>query len=415
MNRPYYYRREKVAGVFQRCNRDCPPDKCTDHRWAFHIELPAGPDGRRRQISRGGFATGRDAMKAREKVSADEQDGKLGHGPAATFADWADEWLAGKVERGELRPSSHKAHENALAHLKRQLGRRKLRELTGYDLTKAYMTIIRDRQAEIEKALKNGGKAPRPISPASIVRIHSVANNCLRSAVEAKLIPYNIAADAKKPKHRERRVNPWNPAQARQFLGFLTGSGHRLAPLFHLAIHTGLRRGELLGLGWADVDLDAGTLEVRRQRVTVAGKVSVVDQPKTEAGERLVPLFPGTVAVLRQWRAQQKRERLQWGPAWNDGGWVFTHEDGQPLYPDTVGRTFRKLTDQAGLPRLRFHDLRHTFASIALDAEVPMPILSKVMGHSNSKITEGRYAHLSPEKHGEVMKVIGERLGSAAG
>ena len=93
---------------------------------------------------------------------------------------------------------------------------------------------------------------------------------------------------------------------------------------------------------------------------------------------------------------------------------MFTHEDGKPLYPDTVGRTFRKLADQTGLPRLRFHDLRHTFASIALNAEVPMPILSKVMGHSNSKITESRYAHLSPEKHDQVSQAVGEQLGGSA-
>ncbi|MEV4662084.1 site-specific integrase [Micromonospora echinofusca] len=377
--------------------------------------LPAGPDGRRPQLTKAGFGTGREAMKAREEAATAGRNGKTSSKPKLTFADWADRWLAGKVERGELRPSSHTAHRNALAHLKRYLGTKKLKSLTSHELTETYAAIIRDRRAEIEAARATGGKASRPISAASITRIHAVANGCLRDAADAKFIDHNPAATAKKPKYQGSKVKPWTPAQARQFLEFLTGTGDRLVPLIHLAIHTGLRRGELLGLGWADVDLDAGTARVWRQRVTVAGVVSVVDQTKTEAGDRLVPLFPGTVAVLRQWRAQQNRERLAWGPAWNDGGWVFTREDGQPLYPDTVGRAFRKRTEQAGLPRLRFHDLRHTFASIALNADVSMPILSKVMGHTNPAFTSKRYAHLSPEKHSEVMRAVGEELGSATG
>ncbi|RQX03132.1 tyrosine-type recombinase/integrase [Micromonospora inaquosa] len=421
MKRSFVYRKQHVPGVYQRCNRDCPADTCNVHTWSYHVVLPA-KDGRRPQLTKGGFPNGREAMKAREEAANAGRNGKTSSKPKLTFGDWADRWLAGKVERGELRPSSHTAHLTALGHLKRYLGSKKLKSLTSQDLTETYTAIIRDRRVEIEKAAKVGKKAVgangqtlRPISPASITRVHSVANGCLRDAADAKFIDHNPAATAKKPKYQAPKINPWAPAQARQFLDFLAGNADRLNPLIHLAIHTGLRRGELLGLGWADVDLDAGTARVWRQRVTVKGEVFVVDQTKTDAGDRVVPLFADTVAVLRQWRAQQNRERLAWGPAWNDGGWVFTREDGQPLYPDTVGRAFRKRTEQAGLPRLRFHDLRHTFASIALNADVSMPVLSKVMGHTNPNFTTKQYTHLSPEKHSEAMRAVGEKVRSAAG
>ncbi|WCN80037.1 site-specific integrase [Micromonospora sp. LH3U1] len=415
MNRPFVYRQQKIAGVYQRCNRDCPANRCAEHRWAFHIELPAGPDGRRRQVTKGGFQTGREAMKAREEVGTADRDGKISANPRTTFAGWSAEWLAGKIERGELKPSSARAHTDALRlHLVPQLGRYKLTELTGYHLTRAYGAILRDRRAQVAEATKDGRKVPPSISPASIVRMHGVVSGCLRSAEKAGLVPRNVAPHAELPTWRPTEVRPWTPDQARQFLDWLDRQSDRLAPLIHLAVHTGLRRGELLALGWADVDLDTGTARVWRQRVTVAGAVSVVDHPKTRSGERTVPLFPGTVAVLRQWRAQQNRERLAWEGAWNDRGWVFTHEDGKPLFPDTVGRVFAKRARQAELPPLRFHDLRHTFASIAADAGVPIEMLSKVMGHANVRTTLQLYAHLYPETHRRVADLVGEKLASRA-
>ncbi|MFJ6153885.1 site-specific integrase [Micromonospora profundi] len=185
----------------------------------------------------------------------------------------------------------------------------------------------------------------------------------------------------------------------------------------HLAIHTGLQRGKLLGLGWADVDRDARAARVWRQRVTVKGEVSVVDQTKTATGARLVTLFADTVAVLQQWKAQQNRERLAWGRlGMTAGGCSPGKTAGRraALLPGHGRTAFRKRTEQARLPHLRFHDLRHTFASIALNADVSMPVLSKVMGHTNPAFTGKRYAHLPPENHGEVMRAVGEKVSSAA-
>ncbi|MFF0122953.1 tyrosine-type recombinase/integrase [Micromonospora arida] len=422
-NRAFVYRGQKVAGVYQRCNRDCPASRCTEHRWAFHIELPAGPDGRRRQVTKGAFPTGRDAMKAREDVGTADRDGKISTGPRTTFAGWSAEWLATKVEMGKLRPSTKRAHEDALElHLVPRLGKHKLKDLTVGHLERAYGAIMRDRQKLIEEAARTGRKAVgakgqilRPISPSSIRRMHSIVSNCLASAEKNNLVPRNVARLVDLPDTDEQKPNYWTPQQGQQFLSWLHEHGDRLYPLIHLAMYNGLRRGELLALGWADVDLDDGTFKVWRQRVTVAGEVSVVEKPKTKAGDRRMPLFADTVAALRQWRAQQNRERLQWGPAWNDGGWVFTHEDGKPLYPDSVGRTFRKLTDQAGLPRLRFHDLRHTFATTGRTGGVDMATLSKVMGHSSQKITNDRYAHVSLEAHLQVINRIGETFRDATG
>lgn len=129
---------------------------------------------------------------------------------------------------------------------------------------------------------------------------------------------------------------------------------HRLYALFALTILTGLRRGEALGLRWEDVDYNQGVLYVRQQ-VTAAGRVIKVCLPKTKAGERTVALSEATVVLLRQHQARQRRERLQWGEAWHDTGLVFTYEDGRMVRPDSLTYVFRKMTTEAGLPRIRLH------------------------------------------------------------
>jgi integrase len=134
----------------------------------------------------------------------------------------------------------------------------------------------------------------------------------------------------------------------------------RLLPLWRLAAYTGARRSELLGLWWSDVDLDAGTIAIRRARVRVAYEMVDQDRTKNKQSERVVGLDPETVAVLRRWAKAQKAEWLAWGPAWTDSGYVFTAEDGRLVHADQVGNWYGRLVAGAGVPAIRFHDLRHT-------------------------------------------------------
>ena len=155
----------------------------------------------------------------------------------------------------------------------------------------------------------------------------------------------------------------WTPAQLGAFLD--AAEGDRLYGLFHLVAHRGLRRGEACGLGWSDVDLDAGRMTVRRQLVQLGWEV-YEDTPKSDAGDRTIALDAGTVASLRAHRRQQVAARLEWGPAWVDSGKVFTREDGSALHPATVTDRFHALVEAAGLPPVRLHDLRHGAASLML-------------------------------------------------
>jgi integrase len=160
--------------------------------------------------------------------------------------------------------------------------------------------------------------------------------------------------------------------------------------------YRGLRRGEAIGLRWVDLQLDAGSLMITQQIIQVGWKIEI-GEPKTETGERAVSLDAATVEVLREWREQQNAERTLCGAAWREHGLVFTREDGGPLQPDTVSDIFHKIADGAGLPPIRLHDLRHTAASLALQAGVPMKVVSESLGHSSLSITADTYTSVLPE------------------
>jgi integrase len=249
------------------------------------------------------------------------------------------------------------------------------------------------------------GMKGKPLAPASVRRVYSTLRSALNSAVKRRMLSHNPALTVELPEMAHYRPVVWDAQQVGVFLDAI--QGHRLYALFALTILTGLRRGEALGLRWEDVDYDQGVLYVRQQ-VTAAGREIKVCPPKTKAGERTVALSEATVALLRQHQARQRRERLQWGEAWQDTGLVFTYEDGRMVRPDSLTYVFRKLATEAGLPRIRLHNLRHTSASLALAAGVPMKVVSERLGHSRESTTSALYTVVVPA----VARDAAERIAS---
>ena len=240
-------------------------------------------------------------------------------------------------------------------------------------------------------------------------------SSALSAAHRLDLVEANAASNIGLPPERPERRQVWEPAQVGLFLE--AAGEDRLGPLFEIAVFTGLRRGELLGLQWADVDLEQGELVVRRQRVDAGGR-TVEGEAKTAAGQnRRVGLGPVAVAAFEAWRRTQDADQWAWENQWRGKKWIFTREDGAPLLPQFVTKRFEQLVRRAGLPSMTFHGLRHQHASLLIAQGVGLAVVSKRLGHSSIAITSDLYSHLlrDANRHaGEAAEAIVPRGRSVA-
>ena len=198
-------------------------------------------------------------------------------------------------------------------------------------------------------------------------------------------------------------MKTWSAVQVRAFLEATRDD--RLYPLWRLFCMTGMRRGEVLGVKWEDIDLEAGRLSVRRSLIPLGGEV-IVSEPKTARGRRSIALDPETVEVLKAQAAKQLSEQQEFVLAWCDSGYVCTKEDGRPYHPEVVSRSFRQAVKKAMLPMIRPHDLRHTHATLALQAGVHPKVVSERLGHATVAITLDTYSHAIPALQEEAAQLI---------
>jgi integrase len=228
------------------------------------------------------------------------------------------------------------------------------------------------------------------------------------------LVARNVCDAVDPPKKPQREMTPRTPAQAVTFLETAKGSGNRYYPLFATAIYTGTRLGEVLGLRWTDVDLDGGTIVVQ-QTLEKSGRAPLYGTPKSKKSRRTIPLPAELVGILRHWKAQQNEERLLLGPAYRDLGLVFTIAGGGPVNGDNLRRRdFARLTKLAGLPAIRPHDLRHTYASLLLADGEQLKTVSELMGHSSVSTTADIYGHLDLAAKRVAVSRLGRILAGAS-
>ncbi|HEY1621752.1 MAG TPA: tyrosine-type recombinase/integrase [Streptosporangiaceae bacterium] len=436
----------------------CPKLKGKSHgAWWARYDAPPSADGKRRRAAIGPFRTKKladDALAtALAKIGYDGQasDHTLKVGP------YLSGWVTAKTDIKKSTLTSY--HEAVNLYLMPGLGHLRLADLGDHHAAELYAEMQRlseelpagekptEMRRRLQAARATDGRSRRPLSPARIRRVHAVLSSALGHAVRTKKLTRNPVEYVSLPKCPRRRrplvwtpqrvarwleigkapgpVMVWTPEQAGAFLDFI--AGERLYALFHLVAFRGLRRAEVAGLPWAEIDLDAGTITIRETRPD--DEVDPED-PKSDAGTRTIPLDAQTAAVLRAWKAQQATERLALGPGWPDTGLVFTHADGTPLRPDWISRRFAMLIGKyqtirlrlgegrtaaqlarrhavseeaaaltAGvlLPPVRFHDLRHGAATLSLAARVDMKVISVTLGHARPSFTADVYGAVLPE------------------
>jgi integrase len=258
-------------------------------------------------------------------------------------------------------------------------------------------TVTPERRA-IAAAMLNRlyGELGERLAPRTVRGVHTVLRQALSDAVAWQRLPRNPADRAKPPSLASLGEIPPRTWSARELDDFLSHvRDDRLYAAWRVGAMTGLRRGELLGLDWDAVDLDAGRLAITRTLIEGKGAPRF-SEPKTKRGRRSVALDDGTVEALREHRERQLDERVAWGPAYHDHGLVFCREDGTPLWPRTFSRSFDHHVRAAGLPKIRLHDLRHTHATLALEAGVHPKVVQERLGHATIAITLDTYSHAIP-------------------
>jgi integrase len=252
--------------------------------------------------------------------------------------------------------------------------------------------------------LDGGAKGGKPLSIASVQGVHRVLHKAFGDAVADGLLYRNPLDRVKRPvPDRRPEMRVWDAADAVKFLQAI--EHERLYAMWFLFLATGMRRGEVAGLRWSDVNLLAGQIAVRNQRTTVDYRV-VVNDPKTAGSAATVAIDADVIEALRQHRRRQKEERLLGGEAWQETGFVFVHPDGRPYHPQHITRMCGKIAASAGVPPISPHRLRHTCASLLLEAGVPLKVVQERLRHASYATTADLYSHVSSGMQQEAARAI---------
>ncbi len=365
-------------------------------RWYVVVDMDRDPGtGARRRKWHSGFSSKRDAERGLTKILASLDQGSYLSPSRASVAKYLTQTWLPAIEP-TVRPTTfngYRAHINL--YVIPRLGAEQLQRLTPDQLSHFY----RDLQ-------KAGGRDGGPLSANTVRRVHATVHRALRDGVRWGYLQRNAAQVAVKPRQPNvgtSGATTWTAAEVKDFLKAV--NGERLQALWRVAVSTGVRRGELLGLRWTDIDLTGRRLAVR-QTLTSVGSQVIFGEPKTKRGKRSVALDGRTVEDLSAWRQLQHAERLSWGSAWQGSGLVFTREDGSLIHPDLVSKWFVRYSRDAGLTPIRFHDLRHTHASLALQAGVPAKVVSERLGHATVAFTLDVYSHVIPGMQEEAAERI---------
>lgn len=309
-----------------------------------------------------------------------------------TLAQFLEHWLSEIVKPGR-RPRTHQSYELTVRlHIVPALGRIRPEKLTPQQV-----------QALINRKMEEG-----KLSPRTIAYIRGILRQALNQALKWGMVARNVAALTSRPHVPRHEIQPLDAADARRFLD--AAKGTRLEALYMVALTLGLRRGELLGLRWQDLALDRGTLRVNQAVQRVEGKLRTAET-KTDTSRRTLSLPASVVAALRAHRTRQLEERLLAGADWRDSGLVFTSRVGTPLEPRNLQRDFERILKLAKVPRVRFHDLRHSCASLLLAQGTQLRLIQEILGHSSIAMTADLYSHIAPT----LMREAAEKMDAILG
>jgi integrase len=398
--------------IFKRCgscgaripDRRCPRCSSETYSWAFVVDM-ADPGAPRRQTWKGGFKTRAEAVAGMNRLQAEKAEGRYVEPSKLTVGQYLEQWLVSVRGSGAIRGTTWKTYDVAVrVHISPRIGTIALQKLARNQVKELYQELG-------ESGYAKGKAGPRGLSAKAVHNVHLALRKALGDAVADGLLRANPADRTHRLPADRPEMLAWSAQELRAFLASVEGKP--LAALWRLAANTGMRRGEVLGTRWQDLDLETCRLAIRQQLVRSGARV-VFGPPKTRAGRRLVTLDAGTVATLRAHRSRQAEERLRFGPSYSDRDLVFCRADGSPHDPDVITHQFERDVRSAGRKRIRLHDLRHTHATLLLQANVHPKVVQERLGHSSVMVTIDRYSHVVPNLQEDAATRIGAMVDGSA-
>ena len=374
-------------GTRKRVSGEGTYKKRKDGRWEAQYTIHTLSGTKRKSVY---GRTKQEVAEKLRKAIAERDDGLAFDAENLTLAEYLKRWLEGSVQGSVAKSTFERYEQLSRVHIVPALGKVKLKKLTPAHVQSLYRTKIDEGLAE-----------------RTVEYIHATLRKALGQAVKWQLVSRNVAEAATAPRPRKREMMAFDREQARRLLD--AARDDRLEALYVLAVTAGLRQGELLGLKWADLDLEEGTLSVRRSlRIDKDG--AHYTEGKRDRSRRRIELGAGTVGALRTHRKRQVEERVRYGGLWEDHSLVFCQKDGRPVRRWNLEREFYKLLKSAGLPKMTFHGLRHTCASLMILDNTSAKVVSEMLGHADVAFTLRVYSHVLPGMQRSAADGLNEML-----
>lgn len=360
---------------------------CKRKDGSWQGSVPVGYDPETGKPKRKYFyaVTRREVADKIAKALVEAKNGGFVEPTKTSFGEWLDRWLT-SYKKGELKASTYESYEVLInTHVKPALGNIPMAKLQANTLQMFYNEKLANGRLD-----GTGGLSTRMVR-----YFHAVIRQALQQAVKEGLLIRNVADATSPPVIKNKLMQPLSEIELLNFLE--VAKDERLFAAYLLAATTGLRRGELLGLCWDCVDLERGVISVQRQLLGLKGGLVLDDTTKTKSGRRSVTLTDDAIRELKNYRKRQLQERLIIGEAYQDKDLVFCKEDGAPLDLREFTKRFQRYLMNAGLPKVRLHDLRHTHATLLLARGIPAKLVQERLGHSSITMTLDLYSHVTPE------------------
>lgn len=359
--------------------------------WYYILELGKDQNGKRIRKKKRGLKTEKEAKKALRKAEMLFDNNGYVEDDRTTLREFMNYWLDNYAKISTT-PKTFEGYDYIIRkHLGPGLGLKKLSKLSPMDLQKYYTDKI------------NEG-----MSAQSVKHHHRLLSKILKDAVLWQKINRNVATLAKPPKPQKVEMRTLDPKQVSTLLSVAKES-EVYYPVIFTAVHTGLRRGEILGLRWQDVDLKNGVLYVQQTLQSVS-KLGLVFKPPKSGKGRPVKMTGQHLNLLKQINNEQNQNKLLYGPDYNKKDLVFIQVNGNPIQPSELTREYKKILKKACLPSIRFHDLRHTHATLMLQKGIHPKIVAERLGHSSIKITLDIYSHVLPNMQEEAVSLFEQLL-----